>query len=344
MSRLAGWLPSPVVTTRIVLVGFVLAWLFGPYMLRATVPIWVAFVIAAGLELHFFVEALRGAPARRPDRGPLDVDRERYGYTREPQEMLLLREGADELWIPYAGETGEELEALAAEARARSELGAGDAEPAQQAWAPSSDPEPSFRERWPALYRLAGGLAVIGALALVFWLVDSRSGWGALDEQTRAAAEARFSNEASVIAGKPVTIACDESGRNVGVVQHADGVAVVGGELAYLTPERCLDLYRLAFEGEVNSSQTARALAVLAHEAWHLHGVRDEGTTECYALQSAVELGRRLGLSQSTAEQMMRQQLVENVDRGEANAEYLVPAGCRNGGPLDLDPGSQRFP
>src|SRR5262245_13338989 len=105
MRRLADWLPSPVVTARIVLVAFVLTWLFGPYVLRATVPIWVAFVIAAGLELHFFVEAVTRAPVRRPDRGPQDVDRERYGYEREPQELLLLREGSDELWIPYAGET-----------------------------------------------------------------------------------------------------------------------------------------------------------------------------------------------------------------------------------------------
>ncbi len=54
-------------------------------------------------------------------------------------------------------------------------------------------------------------------------------------------------------------------------------------DLAYLTPERCLALYRLAFKGEVKSSQTARAIAVLAHEAWHLLGVRDEGpsATRC---------------------------------------------------------------
>jgi hypothetical protein len=74
-----------------------------------------------------------------------------------------------------------------------------------------------------------------------------------------------------------------------------DGIAEVGGNLAYLAPERCLDLYRLAFNGEVRSSQTGRALAVLAHEAWHLRGERNEGTTECYALQSAVDIGRRFG-------------------------------------------------
>ena len=41
---------------------------------------------------------------------------------------------------------------------------------------------------------------------------------------------------------------------------------------------------------------------------------------------------------------MMRQQLVGNIDRGQAGGEYLVPADCRDGGRLDLDPASGRFP
>jgi hypothetical protein len=188
------------------------------------------------------------------------------------------------------------------------------------------------------------GIGVISALALIVWFVESRTGWDALSGDTRAVAVARFSDEASRIAEKPVTIRCDEARDYVGLIQHADGVAAVGGDRAYLTPERCLDLYRLAFKGEVTSSQTARALAVLAHEAWHLRGVADEGTTECYALQSGVDLGRRLGLSEDTARQMMRQQLVENALRGAGSSEYVVSAECRDGGRLDLDRGDSRFP
>ena len=93
----------------------------------------------------------------------------------------------------------------------------------------------------------------------------------------------------------------------------------------------------------MTSSQTARAIAVLAHEAWHLHGVRDEGTTECYALQSGVGLGQRLGLSEGTAEQLMRQQLAETAASG-SGAEYVVPPSCRDGGALDLDPERAGFP
>jgi hypothetical protein len=70
--------------------------------------------------------------------------------------------------------------------------------------------------------------------------------------------------------------------------------------------------------------------------------VRDEGTTECYALQSGVRLGQRLGLSEETARRLMRQLLVENP--GRSNREYVVPPECRDGGTLDLNPDVATFP
>jgi hypothetical protein len=293
-------LPSPAAALRVALAVFVLAWILGPYELRSAIPVWLAFLVALGLELNFFVGALARAPTPAPDRGPQEIDRELYGYVYDPAEDDEAKEYED--------------------------------------W------EPEGRRFWPAVRRLLVGVGVIAALALVFWFVESRTGWDALEVETRAEAVALFSEEASRIAEKPVRIRCDESGEFVGAVQHADGVAAVGGDLAYLTPERCLDLYRLAFEGESRGSQTGRALAVLGHETWHLRGVRDEGTTECYGLQSGVELGRRLGLSEDTARQLMRQQFAENAGRGGATAEYLVPPECRDGGSLDLDPASTRFP
>ncbi|MGH3016263.1 MAG: hypothetical protein ACRDNN_15065, partial [Gaiellaceae bacterium] len=276
MQKLADRLPSAATALRVALALFVVAWILGPYELRSAVPVWVAFLIALGLELNFFVGGLARAPAPVPDRGPQEIDRELYGYVYDPAED-------DE-----AAEEDEE------------------------------EPEEAYRERrelWPPVRRFLVGLGVIGALALVFWLVESRTGWDALEVNNRAEAVRLFSEEASRIAEKPVRIRCDESGEYVGAVQHSDGVAAVGGDLAYLTPERCLDLYRLAFEDEVRGSQTGRALAVLGHETWHLRGVRDEGATECYGLQSGVELGRRLGLSEDTARQLMRQQLAENAGR-----------------------------
>lgn len=321
------------VVLRLALAAFVLAWLFDVLGLRSVVPIWLPFLIALGLEAQFFLAARRppaAAAGRGPSRLPQAADRERYGYADEPGELLLVREGGEELWIPYAGETGEELDALVAGARAR----------APRAEEVRAAPEPAGRR---PLRRFLLGLGVIAALAAIVWLVG-RGGWDGLERDTRAAAVGRFSAEASRIVGRPVTIHCDEAGEHVGVVQHADGVAAVGGDVAYLTPERCYDLYRLAFAGDVSFSRTARALAVLAHESWHLRGLRNEARTECHALQSGVELGRRLGLSVETARRMMRQQLAENALHAGRSSAYVVPAGCRDGGELDLYPARSGFP
>ena len=89
-------IPSPRCSCASGLVAFVLVWIFGPYVLRSAVPIWLPFLIALGLELNFFVSALRPAPARRSDRGPWDADRERFGYD-DAEELLLVREAGEEL-------------------------------------------------------------------------------------------------------------------------------------------------------------------------------------------------------------------------------------------------------
>ena len=336
MAALRERLPSPQALVRLALVGFVLAWLFGPSELRLWVPIWLPFLVAVLLELQFFAGALRSRPAAARERGPLPEDRARYGYGPEPAELLLVRDRHGELWVPYRGEEGEELAALIHEERLRQE--------GEDVEEDIGEPDAAGPPERRPLGRLLTGLAVAAALGALVWLVETRTGWDGLDEDDRAAAVARFSEEASRVAGKPVEIRCDESGDRVGVVQHADGVAIVGGSVAWLTTERCHDLYRLAFEGEERGESTGRAIAVLAHEAWHLGGVRDEATTECYALQSGVEVGRSLGLTSDTAARLMRQQLVENVSATRRDPAYRITAECRDGGPLDLDPASTRFP
>jgi hypothetical protein len=330
VNELADRLPFSLTALRVGLAVFVVAWLLGPDLLREVVPIWLVFAIALGLEVNFLVGALRSPGTRSVERGPQDADRERFGFGEAADELLLVRDGEEELWIPYAGETDDELDELIAEAR-ESEVD-------------EVAPVVEGGRTALAVRRFAVGLGVIGALFAAVWFVESRTGWSGLSGETRAAAVERFSAEAARIAGKPVSIRCDEARDYVGFVQHADGVALVGGDRAYLTPERCYDLYRLAFENDVTASRTARAIAVLAHEAWHLEGEDDEATTECYALQSGVELGVRLGLSEGRARQLMRQQLVENSLRGVGSIEYAVSGECRNGGALDLNPGTTAFP
>ena len=293
MHRLVGRLPLLPTALRVALALFVVAWILGPYELRSAVPVWIAFLIALGLELN--------SSSARSDA------RRRRGRTAGPSRSTGSATATSAGWTA---------------ARRTTEL---------------TTPESGVRfAASSSAWASSAGRALSGS---------SRAGRAGTRSPSRPAPRRRIASSGGLDdREKPVRIRCDESGEYVGAVQHADGIATVGGDLAYLTPERCLDLYRLAFEGEVTSSQTARAIAVLAHEAWHLHGIRDEGTTECYALQSGVGLGQRLGLSEGTAEQMMRQQLAENAGRSGSGTEYVVPPSCRGGGALDLDPERAGFP
>jgi hypothetical protein len=303
---------------RVVLIVALVVWFFSPPEFRDDVPLWLPFAAVVALEAQFVLSSWRGgAPLVTPDdpRPGLD-DRQRYGDGRIPEWAIAEDDEGARLWV----DVSEEEEEIA-----------------------SAAPPGPPRRRRVARALLEAGAVLVAAGALVLLL--ERPGWNDLNGDAQNAAEARMSLEASRVAGKPVRIACDTSGRHVGAVRHADGVATVGGTLAYLTPELCYALERLAAHGEVTSfSRTARAIAVLAHEAWHLRGVAEEGRTECFAIQSGVRVGRRLGLDEDTARRMMRSQLVANQLHGAATAEYLVPAGCINRGPLDLSPRVDRFP
>lgn len=306
---------------RLALVVLLVGWFFSPPSLRDAVPLWLPFAAALLLEVQFVAANYRStAPFfTRDDRRPSGDDVRRYG-DGTPADWAIVDIEGEPVWVDLT-EADEE------------EPGAGRA-PARPA------PSRSRRLLRPTL-EAAAVLAVVAGLVV---LLD-RGGWDDLSAAERRTAEARISAEAGAVAGKPVQVGCDTSGRRVGAVQHADGVAVVGGDRAYLTPELCYALHRLAADGEVPSfSETARAIAVLAHEAWHLRGERDEGVTECYALQSGVTIGRRLGLDEDTARRMMRSQLVANQLHRQGSAEYVVPAGCVNRGPLDLRPEVDLFP
>jgi len=305
---------SPARRLRIAAVVLIVAWFFLPG-LKDLIPLWVPFLAFAALELNFLFGGLReeSGTARR-GRLPQETDIEELGGEEWLEPVLVEVDGRD-VWLPEGAESEEDVE-----------------EP------------PPLRRQGPVLGRLEG-VAVVAALAFVLFVLVPRGGWDGLDGEDQAKTEALLSAEAGQIAGHEAVIHCDARGEVVGIVQHADGIAEVGGRNAYLTPEICYRLYRLAFKHDEGAfSQTARAIAVLAHEAWHLRGTTNEGVTNCYAFQSGVALGQRLGLSEGTAARMMRQQLADNATFAQSAPEYLVPRECRDGGRFDLDPGSSRFP
>jgi hypothetical protein len=204
---------------------------------------------------------------------------------------------------------------------------------------------PIARPRRSTVHRLAGSLVVVAFVALVVWGVGVRRGWSGLDQATKAQVERVLSAQATRIAGHPARVRCDSAGQHVGFVQESDGVAEVGGTNAWLTPAICFQLYRLVDRHDSQSfSPTGRAIAVLAHESWHLHGVADEGITNCYAFQSGVGIGTRFGLSNARARALMREQLADNASDSSGDPRYLVPPACGNGGRYDLHPRSAEFP
>ena len=302
---------SPARRLRLAAVVFIVAWFLLPE-LRRWIPPWLPFLALLALEANFLVAGLRergAAPAPRGRRPP-ETDIDELGG-EEWLVPTLVEVGTHQVWIPA------ELEA--------------------------DPPRPRPRPR-PLLGPLEG-LAVLAAVAVVLFVLVPGGGWNSLDESDQQRTEALLSAEAGRIAGHTARVRCDAEGKAVGIVQHADGLAEVGGTNAFLTPSICYRLHRLAADGDEGSfSQTARAIAVLAHEAWHLRGERNEGVVNCYAFQSGVELGQRLGLSEGTAARMMRQQLAENAITASSAPAYLVPPECRNGGELDLNPSTGRFP
>jgi hypothetical protein len=301
---------------RVAVVALVIAYFFLPYSVQAWIPVWLPFAAALGLELQFF---LGGYVARRREQ----VE-EAPVLDRGPQPRDLAELGGEPWW--WDGDEDEE------------ELA--DEEQEEEAYEPQV-----FEARPPYLRHFAEAAVAVAIVGGILFYAVRPHGWNAVSTADRARAEAVFSREATRIAGHPARVVCDTSGRHVGIVQEADGAAPVGGRVAYLVPSLCDSLYQLGFKHRVRSfSGTARAIAVLAHESWHLHGVSDEGLTNCYAFQSGVAVGVGLGLSESRAQAMMREQLATNASDSAGDSRYLVPPGCHDGGQYDLHPGSHEFP
>jgi hypothetical protein len=212
-------------------------------------------------------------------------------------------------------------------------------------WDPSEPTPPVVAEPGFRWLHVAEAVAAVAIVAVLLYAASRPRGWDAVSGARQEQTEAILSREASVISRHPATVRCDEKGDYVGFVQDADGLAEIGGDQAFLTPEICDTLYQLAVKHRVQSfSRTARAIAVLGHESWHLRGERNEGLANCYGFQSGVEIGVNLGLSESRARAMMREQLATNASDSGPNSQYRVPSGCRNGGGEDLRPTAAAFP
>jgi hypothetical protein len=205
---------------------------------------------------------------------------------------------------------------------------------------PPPRPEPP-RARW--LVRVLGVAAVV-VLFLLAARTDRAATWQALPREARTAAVKRFTSEAAAIADRPVTLRCDEQYDFTGAGSDTLGIAFPAAGIAYLDPSICRALHDLLADGNAGERE-GEALVVLAHEAVHLGGERREGVTECLALQAAVPLGVRFGLSESKARSLIAAQYEDRLaERTVIRAAYALPLSCRDGGALDRSPGDGQFP
>jgi hypothetical protein len=167
-------------------------------------------------------------------------------------------------------------------------------------------------------------------------------------QQDQRRNERRLAKVASEIAGRDVDVHCP------GLLERLVEVSPNAGTVFFdelgrparftdLNEETCSTLDRFA-QGKIgpeDEAKAARAIHVLAHESSHLAGVRDEAAADCYGLQRTAFAAEDLGASPEEAARLARLALAERAVT--APPDYRSPE-CRDGGALDLDPGSPIWP
>jgi hypothetical protein len=130
---------------------------------------------------------------------------------------------------------------------------------------------------------------------------------------------------------------------------HVDyaGLASPGDARISLAPDICVDLALLAYTDRRPTDgddlyDLAAAVLTLAHEAMHVRApALSEAAVNCAALQEVRRTARALGASTAYAA-LLAEAAWEDVYPDEPS-EYVTEA-CRDGGPLDADPGSTTWP
>ena len=188
-------------------------------------------------------------------------------------------------------------------------------------------------------------LTVVAGLVAVGWM----------KHEERIREQDQLAKIASVLAGRPVHVHCpsflaglvDVHGEAGRVQFDAQGHPA---DVTDLSPDTCKALRNFAHVDfsclDRNACGYAQFVAgwaahTLAHESFHLRGYRDEGVTECYALQNTAFVAEKLGLAPRRAVEL-QQWIFKRGWRGEPT-DYQSPL-CYRGGPLDLTPATPRFP
>lgn len=181
------------------------------------------------------------------------------------------------------------------------------------------------------------------------------------EHRKRTQNEERLGDVASAIAQRTVGVECPGFWRRLVDVRSEDGrvhfdVAGRPSDSAELSAGTCARLEDFSraktkpvFDCLVPDDRrcerkvvdTARALSTLAHEAFHLAGVRDEAAAECYAIQTVDFVTEKLG--STSAQGRIVSAWAARTSARTHPAEYHSQE-CRRGGALDLEPGTPAWP
>ena len=91
-------------------------------------------------------------------------------------------------------------------------------------------------------------------------------------------------------------------------------------------------------------ADVAMALAVVAHESYHVLGYSNEAQVECYGMQSIWYVANKLGASVAEAQALGSLYATRMYPNRRAQTPAYWSAECRDGGKYDLRPGSHGWP
>jgi hypothetical protein len=168
-------------------------------------------------------------------------------------------------------------------------------------------------------------------------------------------ADLGLSRIASSIADHDVSVHCEgASGEIVGMGGESGRTMFTGGKPAnetFLLEGICERLHTYARESKArpdcllpcdgSTLETAWSINALAHESYHLAGIRNEARTQCYALQTIDFVARELGADDEQAREMSI--YASNEIPPQMPDEYISPE-CRDGGKYDLRPNDPVWP
>jgi len=150
--------------------------------------------------------------------------------------------------------------------------------------------------------------------------------------------EGRLGEIASLVAGRPVEVRCEEF--SPGTIQEPGGIVQFNGDApadyTRIRPDVCTAILRFIRAPDVPRLDSVVALKVLAHESFHVRGIKVEVVAECYAMQAVARVARALGGSEPYAHELAG--AVYGLTYADMPPLYPSP-DCRPGGPLDQHPG-----